>query len=83
MGSQFWMGNINYGIRFPNSELVGWALYGVGQIADRPGRLGDAEFKHTIGVGLSINDDIRMIIARRLDRSGASPLIYVRFQKLF
>ncbi len=83
MGSQFWMSNIDYGISFPNSELVGWAMYGVGQIADGQGRLDDAEYKHTIGVGLSFNDDVRMIIAKRLDRSGASPLIYIRFQKIF
>ncbi|SYZ73873.1 exported hypothetical protein [Candidatus Zixiibacteriota bacterium] len=83
MGTQFWMGGFDYGIRFPNSELVGWALYEVGQIAEAPGKLGDAEFKHSLGIGLSLNEDIKMTIAKRLDRSGASPLIYVRFQQKF
>jgi hypothetical protein len=83
MGEVFWSGNLEYGIQFPKSDLTGWAFYNVGQIADTCHNLGDAEVKHSLGIGISFEKDIRINIARRLDRSAMSPRIYVRLEHLF
>jgi hypothetical protein len=78
-GTEFWLGDIEYGIRLPNSDLIAWFFYNMGQIGDGPGKLADAEVKHSLGMGLSFGDEIKLIVAKRLDRSGASPLLSVRF----
>lgn len=82
-GSEFWLVNIEYGVRFPNSEMVGWLFYNVGQISEEPVSLSDAEVRHSAGLGLAFGGDIRMLIGKRLDRSDVSPRIYVRLQNLF
>jgi len=83
MGRRFWFGELEYGIRVPHSDLIGWAYYEVGQIASDTVRLADAEMKHSIGIGISFGEDIRLNVARRLDRTNASPKIYVRLERLF
>ncbi len=83
MGNKFWLGEIEYGIQFPNSDVVGWVFYEVGKIAPEGRGLGETEAKHAIGIGLSIIDDIRLNVARRLDRSDFAPRIYVRIEQLF
>jgi len=82
-GSEFWLGKIEYGIKFPNSDMVGWVFYNVGQIAEEPVSLGDSETHHSIGLGLSFGEDLKMLIGKRLDRADVSPNIYIRFQNLF
>ena len=82
-GSEFWLGALDYGFEFPKTDMTGWIFYNVGQIADKPGRLDSAEFKHSLGIGLSFGDDIRINVSKRLDRSGASPVINVRMEHLF
>ena len=83
MGTEFWLGDIEYGIEFPNSGMIGWLFYNVGQIGDGPGRLAEAEVKHALGVGLSFEEDIRINVSKRMDRSEASPKFYVRLEHLF
>lgn len=82
-GSEFWLANLEYGVRFPNSEMVGWIFYNVGQITEEPISLSEAEVRHSVGLGLAFGNDIRMLVGKRLDRSDVSPVIYVRFQNLF
>jgi hypothetical protein len=82
IGDKFWFGEIEYGVKFPNSDLVGWAFYELGQAAPTGTRLRDSEIKHSLGIGLSFGEDIRLNIARRLDQSEASPEITVRLDGL-
>jgi hypothetical protein len=76
-GTEFWLGDIEYRMRFPRSDLSGWVFYNIGQIADHPQKLSDSETKHSLGVGLSYEDEVRVCLARRLDRSDSSFKIYV------
>jgi hypothetical protein len=82
-GSEFWLGALDYGFEFPKTDMTGWIFYNIGQITDKPGRLDSAEYKHSLGIGLSFGDDIRVNVSKRLDRSGASPVINVRMEHLF
>jgi hypothetical protein len=82
-GSEFWLGALDYGFEFPKTDMTGWIFYNVGQITDKPGKLDSAEYKHSLGIGLSFGDDIRINVSKRLDRSGASPIINVRMEHLF
>ncbi len=82
-GTEFWMADLEYRIGFPNIDFTGWLFYEVGRIGDGAGTLGDAEIKHSLGIGLSLGADIRLNIAQRLDRAGASPRLYVRLGRLF
>jgi len=83
VGTEFWMTDLEYRIGFPNTEFTGWLFYEAGQIGDGVGTLADAEVKHSLGIGLSLGTDIRLNIAQRLDRAGASPRLYVRLGRLF
>ncbi len=82
-GTEFWMGDLEYHIDFPNTEMGGWVFYNVGQITDDPGSWDGAEVKHSLGIGLSAGNDIRMNITQRLDRSGASPRLNIRISRMF
>jgi hypothetical protein len=82
-GSEFWLGSLDYGFEFPKTDMTGWIFYNIGQITDIKGRLDSAEYKHSLGIGLSFGSDLRINIAKRLDRSGASPLFYIRMEHLF
>jgi outer membrane protein assembly factor BamA len=77
VGTNFWLGDVEYRIEFPHSGFSGWLMYNIGQIADRPEKLTDTEVRHSLGIGLSYEDDIRIILARRLDHSDASYRIHV------
>jgi len=83
VGNKFWFGEMEYGIQFPHSDMIGWAFYEVGQIASDAEKLEDSEMKHSLGIGISLSEEIRLNIARRLDRSDVSPRIYVRLEHLF
>ena len=82
-GDQFWMADLEYHIDLPRSDVDGWLFYNVAQIGDGIHDLGDFEVKHCLGVGLSVNNDIRLNVAQRLDKSGASPRLYIRIGRLF
>jgi surface antigen Omp85-like protein len=82
-GAEFWLGDLEYHISFPNTEMDGWLFYNVGRITDDPGNWEDKEIKHSLGIGLSIGNDIRMNIAQRLDRSGSSPRLNIRIGRIF
>ncbi len=82
-GDQFWMADIEYHLTLPHSDFDGWLFYNVAQIGDGIRDLGDFEVKHCLGVGLSLNSDIRLNIAQRLDKSGAAPRLYIRIGRLF
>lgn len=71
-GSRFWMANAEYGITVPHTDVTAWLFYSTGQIAQRYTRLGDAEVKHSLGIGISFDNSIRFNVARRLDTSEAS-----------
>ncbi len=72
MGTELWYIDLGYRYSFFRSSLAGWIIYNAGQVADDGYQLSEAEVKHSIGVGLSIEDELRLNIARRLDRSDAS-----------
>jgi len=77
-GEQFWMGDMEYSIKFPRTDVTGWFFYNVGQMAAESGDLGEAEVKNSIGIGISLNDNIRADLAKRLDKSESSFKLHVR-----
>ena len=77
VGTEFWLGDIEYRLQLLRSGLTGWLYYNVGQIADNPSKLSDAEVKNSLGFGLSFSDEFRVSLARRLDRSDPSWRIHV------
>ncbi|MCX6826317.1 MAG: polymer-forming cytoskeletal protein [candidate division Zixibacteria bacterium] len=83
MGTEFWLGDIGYGMEFPDADMAVWVFYNVGQIGNDAGQLAHSEIKHSLGIGLSFGNEFRINLAKRMDRSGASPRIYVRFEHLF
>jgi hypothetical protein len=83
MGSEFWLGDIEYRISFPQSSFVGWLFYNAGQIAVVPGEWRDSEVKQSIGIGLSYEDNLRLNLARRLDQSDSSFKLTVSLKAYF
>ncbi|MEW5922392.1 MAG: BamA/TamA family outer membrane protein [Candidatus Zixiibacteriota bacterium] len=77
-GQEYWFGNIEYRLKFPKTDVTGSLFYNAGQIAEEAGKLGDAEVKQSIGVGICFEESLRLDLARRLDQSGSSFKVYVR-----
>jgi hypothetical protein len=77
VGTEFWLGDIEYRIQLLHSGVTGWLYYNVGQIADSQMKLSDAEVKNSLGFGLSFNDELRVSLARRLDHSDVAWRIHV------
>lgn len=77
MGSEFWLTDAEYRIGFPKTDLTGWIFYNGGRIAEKTGGLGSAEVKQSLGIGLSFDDNLRVDLAKRLDRSDSSFKIHV------
>lgn len=72
MGSEFWLGKIEYSVRFPKTDVSGLLFYNIARISGEPVEPGSAEAKQSIGIGISFEDNVRVDIARRLDRSDSS-----------
>lgn len=82
-GAEFWLGDLEYHVSLPNTEIDGWIFYNVGRITNDPGDWQDREIKHSLGIGLSVSNDIRLNVTQRLDRSGSSPRLNIRISRLF
>jgi len=84
MGSRFLMGNAEYRFKLPRTEVAVSALYDVGQIANNAPLDGDVELKHSLGLALYVGSEIRVSLAKRLDRSfDDDPQFYVRLEHVF
>ena len=77
-GREYWLGNVEYRLKFPRTDIAGSLFYNAGQISEETGKLGDAEVKQSIGFGVSFEESLRLDLARRLDRSDSSFKVYVR-----
>ncbi len=82
-GVEYWLGSINYRIKFPAASWDTWLFYEVGQIANYFQKLSKEEVKNSIGIGLSFTDSIRLNISKRLDRSKDTMKLYVRLKHQF
>ena len=82
-GTKFWMGNAEYRIRYPRTDIAASVIWDVAQVAEHTG-FSEADVKHSLGVAAYIGNNLRVSIAKRLDRSyDAEPKIYVRFDHVF
>ncbi len=82
-GTNFWMVDLDYRIKFTRFNFTGWLFYNAGQIAGNGQSLGDQELKQSIGAGITVFDFVRFDVAMRLDKSDASPVIYGRLDRWF
>lgn len=83
-GTEFWMANLEYRVRFPRTDLAAALFWDFGQIANGVPLDDRVEVKHSLGVGLFLGDDFRLNVSRRLDGSeddGAK--ILVRLEHTF
>jgi hypothetical protein len=84
MGTRFLMANVEYRIYFPRTDLAASIFWDGAQIANETRLTREIEVKHSLGVGVLFDNDLRINIAKRLDRSfDDSPQIYVRFDHVF
>jgi len=82
-GSRFWEGNIEYRINFPRSGLAASVFWDVGQIS-AGSDFKDAEVKNALGLSVYLGEDVRLMLAKRLDRShDDNPVFYARFTQSF
>lgn len=84
MGTRFWLVNTEYRVKFPRLESAVSVFWDVGQIANDQ-KLDDAvEIKNNLGIAAYIEDDFKISLAKRLDRSfDDNPIFYVRLDYLF
>jgi hypothetical protein len=82
-GSSIWSAILETKFNIPRSEFAIRAFLNTGQTAARDDDLSDAEFKSSLGFGLSMYDHIHMYIARRMDRSQNIWLFHVRLGRNF
>jgi hypothetical protein len=80
MGTRFWTVNTEYRLEFPRTDLAVSVSWDVGRISnDTRFRAGD-DVKHSLGASVSLGDDFKVTLAKRLDRSyDDDPKLYVRF----
>ncbi len=84
MGTRFWMANAEYRIQFPRVETALALFWDAGQIANESKLNGDIDIKQDLGLALYIEDDFRVSLAKRLDRSfDDNPIFYVRLDHVF
>ncbi len=85
MGNRFWMANAEYRIDFPRTDLAAVVFWDGAQITDCTKLIKrDVEVKHCLGIGVFLGDDLRINLAKRLDRSSDDdPKVYVRFEHKF
>ncbi|MDH4035405.1 MAG: BamA/TamA family outer membrane protein, partial [candidate division Zixibacteria bacterium] len=84
MGTRFWMVNTEYRTRFPGSDISASLIWDLGKIGNDTALDSDVDLKHSLGFALTLGDDFRISIAKRLDRSEDNdPRIYVRLAQPF
>jgi outer membrane protein assembly factor BamA len=83
IGTRFWMVNSEYLVGLPTSYQSNFIIFwDVGQIANDT-RLGNAEIKHSLGVGVDLGG-FRLNLNKRLDSAIDRDIrIYVRFSSSF
>jgi hypothetical protein len=67
-GSYFWLGNFEYRIAFPRSDLAAALMWDLGQVSAKSDFAG-SEVKHSLGAAVYIGSDFKIGLAKRLDRS--------------
>jgi hypothetical protein len=67
-GSYLWMGNAEYRIDFPHSDFAASLMWDVGQTAESSSFTG-SDVKHSLGVSMYVGSDLKIGLAKRLDRS--------------
>ena len=67
-GSYMWMVNTEYRVDFPHSDLAASLMWDFGQVAETAG-FDRAEVKHSLGVSMYVGSDLKIGLAKRLDRS--------------
>jgi hypothetical protein len=84
MGTRYWMGNAEYRVNIPRSEIAFSVFYDIGQIANDTKLNGDVEVKNSLGASVYFGDSFRMSLAKRLDRSyDDNPRFYIRLERAF
>ncbi|UCC43110.1 MAG: BamA/TamA family outer membrane protein [Candidatus Zixiibacteriota bacterium] len=84
MGTRFWMANFEYRFRFPASDLALSLLWDAAQITNDVKFQETDEVKHSLGIAIYLGDDLRISLAKRLDRSAETdPNFYARVDHAF
>jgi hypothetical protein len=84
MGTRFWMLNTEYRFKFPRVETAVAVFWDMGQIANDRKLDGSVDIKNDAGLALYFEDDFRISLAKRLDRStDDNPVFYVRLDHVF
>jgi hypothetical protein len=84
MGTTFWMVNAEYRFAFPKTDLALGVFFDVAQLANDQRLSGDVPTVSSLGLAAYLGENLRVSIARRLDRStDVSPKIYVRLIPAF
>lgn len=84
MGTRFWLANTEYRIKFPRFESAIAVFWDIGQIANDRKLDSSVDIKNNLGLALYIDDDFKVSLAKRLDRSyDDDPIFYVRLDHLF
>ncbi|MFH2036722.1 MAG: hypothetical protein ABIJ45_09995 [Candidatus Zixiibacteriota bacterium] len=77
-GTDFWLGNIELGLKPLKEEVLLWLLYDAAGIANSGEKLSKSEILHSLGVGVSLGDYIRLYTARRFDRANPDLIFGVK-----
>jgi hypothetical protein len=83
LGTEVWMANIEYRVRFPRTDLAAGLMWDVGQIANEVPLDDQVEVKHSLGAAIFLGDDFRLNVSRRLDGEDDGAQIYVRLEHVF
>ncbi|MEW5995911.1 MAG: BamA/TamA family outer membrane protein, partial [Candidatus Zixiibacteriota bacterium] len=84
MGTEFWMANAEYRIAFPRTDLAASLFWDAARIANQVKLDDDVEVRQCLGIGVYFGDDLRVNVAKRLDRSADDDAkIYVRLDHVF
>ncbi|KAA3634338.1 MAG: hypothetical protein DWP97_07305 [Calditrichaeota bacterium] len=84
IGTRYFLLNSELRYHFVNSGFGFSVMYDAGKIANDRKLDSEIEFKQSAGLSLFFEEDFKLMIAKRLDRSeGNSPRIYIRFNRNF
>ena len=84
IGTRYFLFNSELRYHFINSGFGFSVLYDAGKIANDSKLDSEVELKQSAGLSLFFEEDFKLMIAKRMDRSeGNSPRFYVRFNRTF
>jgi hypothetical protein len=77
-GNEYLLASIEYGFRIPRSDISPFIQYNGGKIGSDK-LTGNDSWKSSVGIGVYLDENVKVFVARRLDKDDEDLIFYARF----